>query len=383
MNGNLYEILGLDRSATAEHVKKAYKRKALDTHPDKLPAGASPEDRTRAEEQFRLVNNAYEVLRNPENRRLYDTHGVWPPPQGGTFNAPGPSSGFGATNDWSFSNDPFFSGGGRPSMFSFTDPFVLFENMFHDSFRHAQNHHTHNHHPHRHDYEHHHPGTHSHSARERHGHSNRHRGHTNSMFDDDFGFRMNESFFGAPPPGFNTPSPMFGNPPPGFGSMPFMSGGFNPFGGFPFGPGGFGGGGFGGGVHETSSTSYSSGGGGGGRWVSESRVTNVVNGQRTSVWKRTDSEGNEHITRTLPDGTETYHINGVEQVPSSQRIEGRHQDENLIEASSTHPSGPPPPYHGHRTHRVSNNDPPFIPPENDVSRGDGETSNRKKWWGFR
>ena len=51
-------------------MRKAYRRRALQTHPDRLPQNVSPEDKKAAEEQFRLVNNAYEVLNNPENRKV-------------------------------------------------------------------------------------------------------------------------------------------------------------------------------------------------------------------------------------------------------------------------------------------------------------------------
>ena len=72
-------------------VRKAYKKKALKTHPDRLPAGASDEDKSAAAEEFRIVsyspqhhrsltvllsvvpmqvNNAYEVLCDPEKRRV-------------------------------------------------------------------------------------------------------------------------------------------------------------------------------------------------------------------------------------------------------------------------------------------------------------------------
>ena len=54
-------------------MRKAYRRRALQTHPDRLPQNVSPEDKKAAEEQFRLVNNAYEVLNNPENRKVRST----------------------------------------------------------------------------------------------------------------------------------------------------------------------------------------------------------------------------------------------------------------------------------------------------------------------
>ncbi len=64
-----YEILGVKRSATAEEIKKAYRKLAVKYHPDKNPG-----DKT-AEEKFKEASNAYSVLSDPEKRKVYDTHG--------------------------------------------------------------------------------------------------------------------------------------------------------------------------------------------------------------------------------------------------------------------------------------------------------------------
>ncbi len=72
-----YEILGVSREATAQEVKKAYRRLARDHHPD-----ANPDD-TNAEERFKELTEAYEVLSNTEARRAYDTYGHQVPRGGG------------------------------------------------------------------------------------------------------------------------------------------------------------------------------------------------------------------------------------------------------------------------------------------------------------
>ncbi|KAK1767705.1 DnaJ like protein subfamily C member 9 [Phialemonium atrogriseum] len=66
-----YEVLGLERSATADQVKSAYRKAALKNHPDKVP-----EDRkTEAHEKFQSIAFAYAVLSDPARRKRYDETG--------------------------------------------------------------------------------------------------------------------------------------------------------------------------------------------------------------------------------------------------------------------------------------------------------------------
>lgn len=107
---DLYAELGVKRDASAEEIKRAYRRLARKFHPDVNPGNR------RAEERFKKISLAYDVLGDAEKRAQYDrfgeagVNGAGPPPGGGVGGAP-----FGGFEGFGDLFEQFFRGGGaRP-----------------------------------------------------------------------------------------------------------------------------------------------------------------------------------------------------------------------------------------------------------------------------
>src|SRR5205823_1936474 len=66
MKKNYYEVLGVDKNSTPEQIRQSYRILRLKYHPDKNPGNKE------AEEKFKEINEAYEVLSNLELRNIYD-----------------------------------------------------------------------------------------------------------------------------------------------------------------------------------------------------------------------------------------------------------------------------------------------------------------------
>ena len=116
MAKDYYDILGISKSASADEIKKAYRKLAVKYHPDKNPGDKA------AEEKFKEVSRAYEVLSDEKKRKQYDQFG----PDlfertGGQGYGPG-SGGFGGGQGGFSSSNFNFSG--------FSDPRDIFSQVF-------------------------------------------------------------------------------------------------------------------------------------------------------------------------------------------------------------------------------------------------------------
>lgn len=107
MAKDLYEVLGVSKSASEAEIKSAYRKLAIKLHPDRF-AGASEKEKKEAEDKFKEINHAYEVLSDKTKRANYDQYGNEDGPQGFEGFGSGGAGGFGGFEDILSS---FFGGG--------------------------------------------------------------------------------------------------------------------------------------------------------------------------------------------------------------------------------------------------------------------------------
>ncbi|KAG9009020.1 hypothetical protein FRB94_012657 [Tulasnella sp. JGI-2019a] len=313
-----YEVLGVSRNATKDEIKKAYRKAALRTHPDRAP----PDQKKAQEDAFRAVNAAYEIL-SSDNKTLYDKYGTWPPPQPQQAARQQYQS---TSQDYQpASNVPLFYDHGRPhAPFAFTDPFTLFNAIFNELSNNMQ-------------------AQAAFHARQQQGHP------PNPMFQDPFAYMQFPSFGQAAPVGSFSTGQNNTKPRPRHSSTtPPASAGY-----------------------PQPSSSDEEGRG----WIKESRVTKMTpTGLKETTVKKTAFDGTCYITRIGYDGVERHWvtIDGVEKssptgapaIPPRIPLSQTQAQAQAHPATSTQhrsqpsvptymASGPPPPPKEHSSHARS------------------------------
>ena len=125
-----YDILGVSKSASAEEIKKACRKQALEWHPDR-----HKEDKEAAERRFKEINEAYQILSDTQKRSAYDQFGhnaFSPGGMPGGFGGAGPfGQQTGRYGPFTYTYTTRGGNGGSPfSGFDFGDPFDIFEQFF-------------------------------------------------------------------------------------------------------------------------------------------------------------------------------------------------------------------------------------------------------------
>lgn len=130
MAKDFYEVLGVSKSASAADIKRAYRKQALQWHPDRNKSAD-------ANEKFKEINKAYEVLSDPKKKEVYDQYGEAAFKPGGGFAGQGPFGGgtqSGQYGPFTYTYTTYGGDGGSPfggvDFGGFSDPFEIFEQFF-------------------------------------------------------------------------------------------------------------------------------------------------------------------------------------------------------------------------------------------------------------
>jgi DnaJ-class molecular chaperone len=126
MATDYYDLLGVSKTSSDAEIKSAYRKKALEWHPDR---NKSPE----AAEKFKEINKAFEVLSDPQKKQMYDQYGSAAFEQGGG-RGPGPGGMGGFSQSGPFTYSYSWGGGNNGDNpfgdMNFNDPFDIFEQFF-------------------------------------------------------------------------------------------------------------------------------------------------------------------------------------------------------------------------------------------------------------
>lgn len=121
---DFYDILGINKSASAAEIKSAYRKKALEWHPDRHKGS----DKEEAERKFKEINEAYQVLSDSSKKSAYDQYGHDAFAPGGRGAGQNPFAG-GQSGPFTYTYST--SGGQNPfGNMDFGDPFDIFESFF-------------------------------------------------------------------------------------------------------------------------------------------------------------------------------------------------------------------------------------------------------------
>lgn len=119
-----YDILGVSKSASADEIKKAYRKQAMEWHPDKHQGS----EKEAAEKRFKEINEAYQILSDVNKRKSYDQFGSAAFSGAGGRAGANPFAGGFAGQQGPFSYTYTTNASGQP--FDFGDPFEIFEQFF-------------------------------------------------------------------------------------------------------------------------------------------------------------------------------------------------------------------------------------------------------------
>jgi curved DNA-binding protein len=121
-----YDILGVSKGASVDEIKKAYRKQALEWHPDRHAS-----EKEAAEKRFKEINEAYQVLSDPQKKTMYDQYGTTGGPAGNPFAGGGNPFAGGMGGQSGPFTYTYTSGGQNPfGNADFGDPFDIFEQFF-------------------------------------------------------------------------------------------------------------------------------------------------------------------------------------------------------------------------------------------------------------